>query len=165
MSKPIQTITEKLLIRRNNLPHWQFGGSTYFITFRSFRGNLSDDCLRQVMTNILFDHGRRMDLHFGVIMPDHVHLILQPRQILPNQWHDLSRIMQGIKGTSSRRINELMHTAGTVWQPESFDRIIRDESEYLEKLNYMWLNPVKSQLVDDPAKYPYFLNPMNVISI
>jgi hypothetical protein len=90
--------------------------------------------------------------------------LLVRRHVLPH-WHDLSKVMQGIKGTSSRRINELLHTSGQVWQNESYDRIIRNEEEYLEKLNYMWMNPVKANLVDDPNKYPYFANPMDVISI
>ena len=56
-------------------------------------------------------------------------------------------------------------TARFASQEESFDRIIRSEKEYLEKLNYIWMNPVKANLVDDPNKYPFFVNPMNVISM
>src|SRR5690349_19191083 len=126
-------VTENLLIRRNHLPHWQFGGSTYYITFCSLRGDLPEAALKQTVANILFDHGKRMDVHFGVVMPDHAHVIVKPRENEKGKYYDLAKILQGIKGTSSRRINQLLNTTGPVWQAESFDRIIRSEKEYLEK--------------------------------
>jgi len=36
---------------------------------------------------------------------------------------------------------------------------VRDEAEFLEKLNYMFLNPVKAGLTDDPETYEgWYLN-------
>lgn len=164
MKKPFRDITEKLETHRDNLPHWQIGGSTYFVTFRSSRGALSDGAISLVKDHILFDHGRQMDLHFGVVMPDHAHLILQPRKKSDSAWFDLSLILKGIKGSSARSINKLLGTKGTVWQDESYDRILRDEKEYWEKVNYMLWNPVKAGLTDDPYKYPHLLNPMKIVT-
>lgn len=67
--------------------------------------------------------------------------------------------MQGIKGVGSRRINQLMGWSGALWQAESYDRIIRDKNEFEEKRNYMYNNPVKAGLVDDPRKYEFFVWP------
>jgi REP element-mobilizing transposase RayT len=67
---------------------------------------------------------------------------------------DLSRIMKGIKGASARQINERRRTSGTVWQNESFDRIMRNQSELDEKVQYIVNNPVKRELVNDPWEYP-----------
>jgi hypothetical protein len=64
-----------------------------------------------------------------------------------------------IKGTSARSINNLLGTAGALWQEESFDRIVRDQNEYDEKLQYMWNNPVKAGLVKVSHEYQYFLYP------
>jgi REP element-mobilizing transposase RayT len=105
-----------------------------------------------------------MILQFGIVMPDHVHLILQPKEKAPKCWFDLSEILQGIKSVSARNIDRVENTKGNVWQDESFDRIIRDEAEYLEKLNYIYWNPVKAGLVDSPKDYAFFLNPMNVLT-
>lgn len=58
--------------------------------------------------------------------------------------------MKGIKGASARKINKLRNRIGSIWQNESYDRIIRDEKELNEKLNYMFLNPQKKRLTDDP---------------
>src|SRR6184192_3048534 len=49
----------------------------------------------------LYDHGRRYDLHFGVVMPDHTHLLLQPLLKSPGLWHSLSEIMKTVKGVSA----------------------------------------------------------------
>ena len=58
---------------------------------------------------------------------------------------------------SARRINQLLGTDGAVWQDESWDRIIRDEEEMIEKLSYMMHNPVKAGLVRRPEDYEFLL--------
>ncbi|MBS1904226.1 MAG: transposase [Bacteroidetes bacterium] len=83
--------------------------------------------------HVLFDHTRRYELYFGVVMPDHVHILLRP---LPNgreTWFGLPEILRGIKGSSARSINTLLNRSGSVWQDEYFDRLIRDEKELHEK--------------------------------
>jgi REP element-mobilizing transposase RayT len=98
---------------------------------------------------------RFYDLAATVIMPDHVHVILRPRD-----GFSLSRIMQGMKGASAHKLNALRATSGAVWQDESFDRILRDYGEYEEKLNYMLNNPVKAGLGMDGWEYAgWYYNP------
>ena len=62
-------------------------------------------------------------------------------------------------GVSARRINQSLGTAGKVWQEESFDRIVRDQREYDEKLDYMWNNPIRKGLVSPGEEYPYYIYP------
>ena len=61
--------------------------------------------------------------------------------------------MHGIKGASAYKINQLRKTKGSVWQKESFDRIVRDGNEFDEKLNYMYNNPIKKELTENPENY------------
>jgi REP element-mobilizing transposase RayT len=150
-------ITEKLSRRYGHLPHWQLGGSVYFITFRSARGNLPDRALELVRDHILYNHGKRFGLVLAVLMPDHVHMVIRPNEQWPGRWYDLAEILKSLKGTSARSINKLLGTSGSVWQKESFDRIIRDEQEFEATLEYMYWNPFKTGLVADPDDYPYFL--------
>ena len=86
-----------------------------------------------------------------VVMPDHVHLIIKPLKV-----YDLSRIMKGIKGASARLINGIRNSTGNVWQDESFDRIVRDLKELHEKINYMYINPVKIGLTQNPDDYRFW---------
>jgi REP element-mobilizing transposase RayT len=152
-------VGDRLLKRKRTLPHWQLGGCTYFLTFRSARGVLPLKALVITREKILEDRGTRYDMAFGVMMPDHVHLLMRPREREPGIWWDLATIMQGIKGASARRINQALETRGQVWQKESFDRIVRDDAEFQEKWLYMYENPLRAGLVDDPDRYEYFIEP------
>ena len=109
------------------------------------------------MKHIEFDHAKKYELFFSVVMPDHVHLLLKPLEKSNNCWWSLAEIMRGIKGTSARFINSILGTSGAVWQEESFDRIVRDQKEYDEKLQYMWNNPVNAGVVEVSDEYDYFV--------
>jgi hypothetical protein len=67
--------------------------------------------------------------------------------------YDLERIMKGIKGVSANKINNSRGLTGTVWQTESFDRIIRSEKELQGKLLYMLNNPMEAGLTEDRWNY------------
>ena len=100
---------------------------------------------RKVVKNCLlrFD-GERHRLHAAVIMPTHVHLLTEPLG-----GHELSRILQGIKGASAREINKLMGVTGTFWLGESYDHIVRSEKQYWRFVRYIAENPTKAGLPDD----------------
>jgi REP element-mobilizing transposase RayT len=138
----------KLEQTHRRLPHWRLEGSTYFVTFRLAQGELTSP-----ERKIVLDHAKSgavvyYTLIAATVMPDHVHLLLTP-----NSSVDLSRILKGIKGVSARLLNQHRGTRGQVWQDESWDRIMRDQDELDEKMEYMLLNPVKKGLVDDPWSY------------
>jgi hypothetical protein len=61
--------------------------------------------------------------------------------------------MHSIKSYSANRIQRLLNIQGSVWQDENYDRIIRDEEEYLEKMNYIVNNPLKAMIVENPEDY------------
>jgi len=134
-----------------HLPHWELAGSTYFITFRLKRGELSTTDCQIVYDHILSGDTKFYRLFALMVMPDHVHLLAQP-----NPGVTLARMMQGIKGVSARKLNQHRNTTGTVWQEESYDRIIRDTDEFNEKVNYMYENPLRAGLVDRPEDYPFW---------
>jgi len=137
--------------RRRKLPHWTLAGSTYFLTFRVAQGELTTPERSIVLDHLQSGHGTFYSLLSAIVMPDHVHLLLRP-----NQGMDLSRIMKGIKGVSAKKINQLRGHHSPVWQDEWFDRIVRDQNELDEKLNYMLNNSVKRDLVDDPWDYQWW---------
>ena len=150
---------DELYINRRNLPHWQLPGSTYFITFRVKSGIISNDERKIVLDSIKYFHKIRYWLTASVVMPDHIHLILKPVVSESNAELSLSKILQGIKGFSSRKINKTRGTKGALWQDESFDRIVGDYDESLEKCNYIRLNAVKTGLCQAPDDYPYLWEP------
>jgi valyl-tRNA synthetase len=156
---PGAIVKDELVRHRRNLPHWQIGGSTYFVTFRLQKGELSHNERRIVADAALHWHGKRIRLHLATVMPDHVHLILQPLQKEDSTWYSLQELMHGIKGYAAHEIQKHRKSSGVLWQDEYFDRIIRDDSEYNEKWNYVWTNSVKAGLVNSAEEYPFTVRP------
>lgn len=89
----------------------------------------------------------------AVVMPDHIHLILRPKD-----GFTLSRVMQGIKGVSAKLINEYRSTRGTFWQDEYHDRILRSDDEAIEKARYLLENPLRAGLIQQGDQYPYLID-------
>jgi putative transposase len=150
---------DELSISRRNLPHWQFPGSTCFVTFRLKSGIIGDDERKIILDAIKHFHNVRYWVTATVVMPDHIHLMLKPLMVDFDTEYSLCKILQGIKGFSAREINKIRATKGALWQDESFDRIVRDHDEYLEKWNYIRLNAVKTGLCQAPEDYPYLWEP------
>jgi len=76
-----------------------------------------------------------------VIMPNHVHLIVQPLES-----YSLSEIIKSWKGYSSREINLGCGTSGSLWMDEYFDHMIRNESYFEKFQDYIRENPIKAEL-------------------
>lgn len=94
-------------------------------------------------------------------MPDHVHMLIQPFPCdnplsCPEQkvW-SLSSILHSIKSYSAKQIPKVMPHIGTVWQPERYDRIIRQQ-EFENTWEYIRQNHVKAKLSDTPEAYSFF---------
>ncbi len=94
---------------------------------------------------ILHFDGQRYGAGDFVIMPNHVHWIIQPVED-----HALEDILQSIKRFSSTQLaKQGLHSAGLVWQSESHDHIIRDREELVRIREYILMNPQKARLRDD----------------
>jgi putative transposase len=88
-------------------------------------------------------------LHAFVVMPNHVHILLDPQIPIP-------RITKGIKLTSAISANTLLSRTGSpFWQDESFDHWIRNSSQFERIKSYIELNPVKAGLVAKPEDWPW----------
>jgi putative transposase len=129
-----------LRIYRRNLPHWRLDGAAYFVTWR-----LYPDCPllqpfeRKIVAETL-EHfeDSRYRLFAYVVMDDHVHVVIQPASKFT-----LEQIVHSWKSFSANRLQRESERVGVVWQQESFDRIVRDENEWLEKIQYVMNNPRK----------------------
>jgi REP element-mobilizing transposase RayT len=82
-------------------------------------------------------------------MPNHVHLLLQPKA-------SLSRITNGLKGASAREANRVLGRTGQpFWQDESFDRWVRGAGEFARIREYILQNPVQAGLVGRAEDWPW----------
>ncbi len=152
-------LTEILQRSRRNLPHWEMGGSTYFVTFRLREGELLHSERQIALDAARHWHGERLTLHLATIMPDHVHLLITPMQKDDGKtWWSLSELLHSIKSFSAHAIQKQRGHSGSLWLDESFDRIVRDEAEFWEKWNYMLNNPVTAGLCARPEEYAFTAN-------
>ena len=102
-----------------------------------------------------------------VIMPDHVHLVLNPKGNLA-----MGVLMGEIKKRSAFRIISLWKQQRKVvldriktpsgrkqdfafWQPRGYDHNCRTAETTREKINYCHMNPVKAGLVSNPGEWPW----------
>lgn len=141
---------------RRLLPHWQMGGSTYFITFRSKISNLPPEARQIVLEACCHFDEMKYRLWTAVVMPDHVHVLLTPKEKAESGYYSLAEILHSLKSFTSNRINRLFNRKGSIWQEDYFNRIVRDEAEFLEKWNYIRNNPVKKELCRHPEEWDAF---------
>jgi 5-methyltetrahydrofolate--homocysteine methyltransferase len=85
---------------------------------------------------LLHFDGGRYDLGAWCVMPNHVHVIMAPRE-----GHSLSDILHSIKRHSAREANKALGRSGDFWQKESYDHIIRDAEDYWNQRDYVLRNP------------------------
>jgi REP element-mobilizing transposase RayT len=94
--------------------------------------------------------GEQYCLICWVIMPNHVHLVIE--QI---DGFALSDVIRGWKSFSAKQINKLRKTSGSVWAPDYFDRFIRDRNHFSDAITYTEYNPVKAGLASRPEEWPH----------
>ena len=103
-----------------------------------------------VLEAILF--GRRQKWYYllsFVIMPDHMHLIIIPKE------RNISECMKSIKGFSSRKINEGFSRRGSIWQRGFYDYILDSEEKVTSRIRYIEENPVRKGMVRYAEDYKY----------
>ena len=132
-------------------------------------GDIVDSKMRlndfgQIVCEQLLSLPKRYDhasVESSVIMPNHVHAIIVLSEIdsrdvgagfetrpytqapFPTR-HALTEIVRGFKTYSARTINRLRESPGrSVWQRSFYDRVIRDEREWMTFRWYIENNPAR----------------------
>ena len=75
------------------------------------------------------------------VMPNHVHAVLKPLG-----QYELEDLLRTMKGYVARQTNRLLGRTGTLWEEESYDRILRDAEHLWRVIQYVGRNPGKAGL-------------------
>lgn len=94
-----------------------------------------------------FDRERYALGHF-VVMPNHVHALVTP---CPS--HDLSEVLQTWKSYTAHEANKLLNRTGKFWQDETFDHIVRNETQLHRFERYVLGNPAMAGLKLDTYRF------------
>ncbi|CAN5903431.1 hypothetical protein BH11VER1_BH11VER1_40280 [soil metagenome] len=135
------------------------------ITFSTLgRKHLQPEERTLIMDCLLHWKEKRYQLYAGCVMPDHVHLLIEPSIESWDEnnnavFHSLTQILHTIKSFTAHEINKLSKSTGNVWEPESFDRMIRSESDLQEKFLYIANNPLKAGIMGEGETYPWCWTP------
>ena len=136
------------------------------------------ECAQIVIDNWQHFDGQRYRLLAWVVMPNHVHVLIET---LPG-W-PLDSILHSWKSYTSKRILALLENdrpagrqrslageppalpggppavpgrqAQQLWQREYWDRCVRDERHYAAVIDYIHHNPVKAGLAPTPEAWPF----------
>ena len=94
-----------------------------------------EDC-RQIVAEA-FEHfnGSRYALHSYIVMPNHVHVLVE---LMAKE--DMPKILHGWKSYTASAINRVLGRAGSVWQRDYFDRLVRNADHYGRCLAYIRKN-------------------------
>jgi carbamoylphosphate synthase large subunit/REP element-mobilizing transposase RayT len=99
-------------------------------------------------------HAERYWLDAFVVMPNHVHALVQPKP-----GYSLPEILHCWKSFSAHAINKALGRKGDLWMEESFDRVIRDWDALTGYRDYIASNPEKAKL----DKSEFALSPGGVL--
>ena len=91
---------------------------------------------RLVESVLNFFNGQRYALGEHVVMPNHVHALVQPLVD-----HNLETILHSWKSFSANQINKVSGSLGRVWHQESFDYIVRSPAQLARFEEYIRKNP------------------------
>ena len=123
-----------------------------------------------IQESLYFFVGERFRLWDYVIMPNHVHVILEPKEewtqdfdtdldaFCDDTWNTrgiLSPLMKSLKGYTGKKANRILNRRGPFWQRETYNHWIRDEDEFRRIVYYIEKNPERAGLVSQSYDWCY----------
>lgn len=173
------------MLHKNSQKRYYLENGIYFVTTRTknvypyFANSILADLLMNEIS--IVQKMKRFHLFGYVIIPNHVHLLIQP-----TGKYNISNIMFSIKKQFAHEANRIMGfnpkkpapiTAGGQtfarlrvyvdthgmkgekfgWHASYHDHVIRDEVDFEKHLNYLRYNPIKHGLIKEGETYPFVL--------
>jgi len=141
---------------RNTPPHLFMGDWFYMLTGSIYKQQplIRSDNRKREWINALFVASELYHwiIIAWVVMDNHYHTILKSPQSNPG---NLTKFVASYHKFLARKWNDQDDLAGRrVWW-NYWDTCIRSQKDYLNRLQYVFWNPVKHGQVQNPAEYPY----------
>jgi len=159
-------------LRRKQKVTYNVPGHAHFLTYSCFQGLplLSKDRSRQWVVDVLQQAREKFDFELWayVIMPEHVHLLIRPRQ----EQYEMARILAALKRPVAARakafliarnhaswlerltVREGKDVVFRFWQAGGgHDRNLWNDRPLEEVIEYIHANPVRRGLVERPIDW------------
>jgi len=175
---------EEINNRKTRSDEWYEFNNDYFSRFDGLLDKESNSpqwlrepsVVQMVHNAILFQDRKQYDLIAHCIMPNHVHMVLEittvgrltesttnrdgrdmvrPGSPQGVSTYIVTQILGSLKKYTALRANRLLHRTGPFWQHESYDHVVRDDSDLERIVDYVLMNPVSAGLIDPYEKWPW----------
>jgi putative transposase len=118
------------------------------MSMRLLQSERNAGLLIDVLRSLVAEH--RFKLHDFVIMPDHVHLLIEVGSDMT-----VEKAMQLIKGRFSYRLSHEFGYKGEVWQRGFTEVQVLNKQNFEAHREYIASNPVKAGLALTAEEYPF----------
>jgi putative transposase len=138
---------------RNTPAHLFLDDTTYFVTGAIYQKRylLKDPEIKDKLLDLIQTYFTQYnwELHHWVILDNHYHILGRSRK-----GTDLTSIFRSIHSRSAISIRQTTHCAKPVWW-NYWDYCPRNEVDYIIRLNYLLMNPIKHEYVNDLHDWPF----------
>jgi putative transposase len=128
-------------------------GEIHLVTTNAWnrRPILTTPSIASLILETLLDQSDRdrFELHAWVLMPDHIHIVIQPGQ------RPLVEVVRRFKSLSWKRCHQQAGFEKRLWQDGFHDRGVRSERAFRAQIDYVHLNPVRANLVAHAEDWPW----------
>jgi len=150
----------------------------YFERFDTLLGNnsngpswLKEPNIAVIVKEAIHYHENKLySLLAYCIMPNHVHMLIEP--LVKNSEKDrdegghingrdsvstynVTKILSSLKKHTALCANRALNRNGAFWQHESYDHVIRDSDELERTIWYILYNPVRAGFVKEPDNWEW----------
>jgi putative transposase len=140
---------------RHSPPHLFIPSAIYMITGSTLYKQkfFNTEIKRSYLHNVL--HARASELEWNLeawaILCNHYHFVARA----PEDAKTLTSLIRSVHSITARFVNAIDKKPGRrIWH-NYWDKCISSDKDYLARLHYVNLNPVKHRLVDKPENYSF----------
>ena len=129
---------------------------------------LSEPRISRIVRENLYHHaGTKYSLWAYVIMPNHVHVVLQPDKAYTRRFEEdngkkaqyergcLAAILHSLRSYTANEANKVLGRTEKFWQGEAYDHWVRDDGELQRIIRYVENDPVRAGLVENPQDWQF----------
>lgn len=140
-------------IWRGRLPHWRADEVTYYVTFRHRRDLDAEECA-ELLHCLLKPDGARYEVLIAAVLPNQTEMMFTVNPGPSGEPYELAKIVEGAKRRAGKTIIRRTGERFPPFYEESYDRIVRDESELAERWESILASPERSGCCDDAESWP-----------
>jgi hypothetical protein len=137
---------------RARFPHWRADEQRYYVSFRH-RRPLESAERKLLFQGLLKGEGGRVRFVIVGVFPETSEMVFTVPPSTNGAEAEFSKFIEACKRRIGKKIIENTGERFSPFYSESFDRILRDEDEFAERVEAICTLPVELELAEDHSEY------------